>query len=295
MNNPFSRYKKLGISFWLCLFWIILVMMLAVFADVLPLPGFDVMDWDHTAAPPGTSGSIKPIEASGSDQMKIVYFLGTDSMGRDILTRLIYGARVSLAVGLITPLIGLCIGGILGIIAGFYKGRIEIIIMALMDTILAFPGLVLLLAMTFLLGPELKNIIMTLGFLTIPSFARIARANTLSYSQRDYIQAARMIGQNDLSIIIWEIIPNIITPMVIYSLLVVSYMIMAEGALSFLGLSVPSPTPSWGGMIAQGREVLEESVHVSLFPACIMFLTVLSFNLLGDSLRNLTDDMERQL
>ncbi|MCP3899621.1 MAG: ABC transporter permease, partial [Desulfobacteraceae bacterium] len=197
--------------------------------------------------------------------------------------------------GLITPLIGFLIGGFLGMTAGFYQGRVESFIMAIMDCILAFPGLVLLLAITFYLGPGLKNIIMALGFLTIPSFARIARANTLIFCKREFIQAARMVGQNDFSILVFEIIPNIINPMAIYALLVVSYMIVAEGALSYLGLGVPSPTPSWGGMIAEGREVLEQALHVSLFPATTMFLTVLAFNLIGDSLRNLIDSKDGQL
>lgn len=295
MDSRFFTFKKLGISFWLCMMWIVLVLSLAVFADLLPLSGYDIMDWDHPAAPPGTVGSVERLTDFKSNPVEIVYVFGTDSMGRDILTRLIYGGRVSLCVGLITPLIGLFFGGVLGLLAGFYRGRTESMIMAVMDVILAFPGLVLLLAITFYLGPDLKNIILTLGFLTIPSFARIARANTLTYAQRDFIQASRMAGQNDLSIIIHELIPNIITPMLIYGLLVVSYMIVAEGALSFLGLSVPPPAPSWGSMIAEGREILEESCHVSLFPALIMFLTVLSFNLIGDCLRRLTDAREGQL
>ncbi len=290
-----GKKRKLGIIFWLCISWIVLIVCVAIFAKFLPLNEFDAMDWKNLTAPPGTIGSLQKVDNTAGEKTRILYVLGTDTMGRDILARLILGARISLAVGLITPFIGFFIGGMLGMVAGFYQGRVETIIMAVMDVILAFPGLVLLLAITFLIGPDLSNIILALGFLTIPSFSRIARANTLIFARRDFILASRMAGQNDFSILVFEIIPNIITPMAIYALLVVSYMIIAEGSLSFLGLGVPSPTPSWGGMIAEGREVLEEAYHVSFTPALILFLTVLSFNLIGDSLRSLIDDRQGQL
>ena len=220
---------------------------------------------------------------------------GTTSLGRDILTRLIYGARVSLAVGLLTPLIGLFIGGALGLLAGFYKGRLEGFIMSVMDVILAFPGLVLLLLVVFHLGPSLPNLIVALGFLTIPAFTRVARANTLKFAERDFVTAARALGKRDVHILIGEILPNIIMPLLAYGLLVVFYMIVAEGALSFLGLGVPAPTPSWGSMIAEGKEVLDEAARVSLIPALIMFLTILSFNIIGDAVRGLVDAREGQL
>lgn len=290
-----GKNKKFGVIFWLCIFWVVLIGFLAIFANFLPLHDFDTMNWNNITASPGTVGSLQDVDNPAVEKTPVLYLLGTDTMGRDILTRLIFGARISLTVGLITPLIGLFIGGTLGIIAGFYQGRIETFIMAVMDAILAFPGLVLLLAITFYLGPDLSNIILALGFLTIPTFSRIARANTLTFSQRDFILASRMAGQNDFSIIVFEIIPNIVTPMAIYALLVVSYMIIAEGSLSFLGLGVPSPTPSWGGMISEGREVLEEAYHVSLAPAVVMFFTVLSFNLIGDSLRSMIDSRQGQL
>ncbi|MCP4688428.1 MAG: ABC transporter permease [Desulfobacterales bacterium] len=162
--------------------------------------------------------------------------IGADAMGRDIFTRLVFGARVSLAVGLATPFIGFVIGGALGLLAGFYRGRLESVIVGVMDAILAFPGLVLLLAITFYLGPSPRNIIIALGFLTIPAFTRVARAKTLTFSEREFVQAARMLGQGDASILVCEILPNIVMPMVVYALLLVSYMIVAEGTLSFLGL-----------------------------------------------------------
>lgn len=293
--GPKSVSEKLGVSFWLSMMWIALVLFCAITADLLPLQEYDAMDWMNQAAPPGSTGSIQSFGGFEAEPKPFVYLFGTDTMGRDILTRLIFGARVSLLVGLITPIIGLVAGGILGMLAGFYRGRLDTCIMATMDTILAFPGLVLLLAITFHMGQNLANIIMALGFLTIPSFSRVARANTLTISRREFIQASRMIGQNDFYILIRDILPNIIPSLTVYALFVVSYMIVAEGTLSFLGLSVPTPVPSWGGMIAEGKEVLDEAGHVSFFPALVMFLTVLSFNLIGDALRGVIDSKDGQL
>ncbi len=286
----------MGESFWLALIWLFIIAFFALTAELWPLPEYDHMDWLHLAEAPGTESRapIKNITGETNEEA-IVYLLGTDTMGRDIVTRLIFGARVSLLVGLITPCLGLVIGGILGMLAGFYRGRVEVFIMVAMDAILAFPGLVLLLVITFYLGPSLRNIIFALGFLAIPHFARVARANTLTFAEREFVQSARMLGQTDISIMLCEILPNIIMPLIVYALLVVSYMIVAEGTLSFLGLGVPAPTPSWGGMIAEGKEVLDEAAHISLLPALILFLTVLSFNIVGDSLKRVLDSKEGQL
>jgi len=287
--------KKLRLPFWLSLMWICLVVVCAITADLLPLPEYDTMDWMNQVALPGATGSMQSFSSFETEPKPLVYLFGTDTMGRDIFTRLIFGARVSLLVGLIPPIIGLAVGGLLGMLAGFYRGRLDTCIMAAMDTILAFPGLILLLVITFYMGQNLTNIIMALGFLTIPSFSRVARVNTLSISRRQFIQASRMIGQNDVYILFRDILPNIIPPLTVYALFVVSYMIVAEGTLSFLGLSVPAPVPSWGGMIAEGKEVLDGAGHVSFFPAVAMFLTVLSFNLIGDALRGIIDSKEDQL
>jgi peptide/nickel transport system permease protein len=289
-----SFSEALGESFWLSVIWIGLVVIVTLTAELWPLAEYDRMDFNRPAAPPGTEISA-PLEGEPAKEGKKVYLLGTDTMGRDILSRLIFGARTSLTVGLTTPCIGMVIGGILGMLGGFYRGRVERIIVAVMDAILAFPGLVLLLTITFILGPGLGNIILALGVLTVPAFARVARATTLRYAQLEFVQSARMLGQSDIDILAREILPNVLWPLLAYGLLVVSYMIVAEGALSFLGLGVPAPTPSWGGMIAEGKEVLDEAPHVSLIPALVMFLTVLSFNLMGDCLRQAIDGKEEQL
>ena len=291
--RPMPLSEKLGIGFWLSVGWIALVLTCAVFADAFPLPGYDDMDWGNQASPPGARTAT--IITDSSTVPAHAHLFGTDTMGRDILARLIHGSRISLAVGLIAPLIGLVIGGIIGMLAGFYRGRTETIVMSVMDVILAFPGLVLLLAVYFHLGPGLDHMIYALGFLTIPAFARVARANTLNFSQREFVTAARALGQNDVHILAREILPNIMMPMVVYALLIVSYMIVAEGSLSFLSLGVPPPIPSWGGMIAEGKEMLDEAVHISLIPALVMFLTVLAFNLVGDAIRSLIDARDGQL
>jgi peptide/nickel transport system permease protein len=155
--------------------------------------------------------------------------------------------------------------------------------------------LVLLLVITFYWGANLQNLIFALGFLTIPAFSRVARAKALTLSDLEFVLAARLSGAGHWTILFREIIPNVAIPLAIYGLLVSAFMIMAEGALSFLGLGVPAPTPSWGGMIAEGREVLDEAPHVSMIPATIMFLTVLAFNIAGDSLRHAFERGNRQI
>ena len=288
--------ELVGPAFWLSLGWIFLVAILALSAESLPLVPYDRMDFDHQTSPPGTIFQVTNDSGSGGDEKRsYTYWLGTDSMGRDIVSRLIFGARISLIVAFTAPLIGMVIGGILGMAAGYFRGKTEIFIIFVMDTLLAFPGLVLLLVITFYLGSSLQNIIIALGILCIPSFCRVSRANTIKYADRDFILAARMVGRSDLGIIFCEILPNVIIPVGVYALIVVAYMIVAEGALSYMGLGVPSPMPSWGGMIAEGREVLGNASHVSLIPAMVMFVTVLSFNIIGDALRSILDAKQGQL
>lgn len=278
-----------GVLFWLATLWLAAVVLAAAAAGIWTVPDYDAMDWDQVNALPGAPVAIE------SENAAAIHWLGTDTMGRDVLSRLIHGARISLAVALAAPLIGFVLGCLLGCMAGYFRGRLESIIVAAMDIILAFPGLVLLLVITFYLGASLVNLIITLGFLTIPAFSRVARAKTLVLIDLEFVQAARLTGAGHITILLREIIPNIIVPLSVYGLLVSAFMIMAEGALSFLGLGVPAPTPSWGGMIADGREVLDEVPHVCMIPAGTMFLTVLAFNIIGDRLRALVEKRTSQL
>lgn len=271
--------KKPGIVFWLAAAWIGLVTACAVCAGLWPVPPPDQIDWVNLAAKPGVGGHL----------------LGTDNMGRDMATRLLFGARVSLTVGLFAPCIGLVCGSLLGVLAGYYRGLSERLIVGAIDTFLAFPRLVFLLMIAFVFGSSLLTLTLALGFLSAPSFARVARANTIRYGEREFVLAARGAGASDASIILREILPNVLMPMLAYLLLVTGLVIIAEGGLGFLGLSVPSPTPSWGGMIAEGREVLEQAPHVSMIPTAVMFLTIMSVNLIGDRMRGWFDGRESQL
>lgn len=271
--------KKTGIVFWLAVAWFGLVMVCAVSAGLWPVPPPDQIDWVSLAVKPGFGAHL----------------LGTDSMGRDIAARLLFGARVSLTVGVFAPCIGLVFGCLIGVLAGFYRGYPERLIVGVIDIFLAFPRLVFLMMITFVFGSSLLNLTLALGFITAPSFARVARANTIRFAERKFVLAARGAGASDASIILREILPNVLMPMLAYLLLVMGLVIIAEGGLGFLGLSVPSPTPSWGGMIAEGREVLEQAPHVSMIPAGVMFLTIMSVNLIGDRMRGWFDGRESQL
>lgn len=269
-----KRAKRLGVSFWLPVGWLSLVGSAAVFANWLGLPDPGDADFLSIQSPPS-----------------VEHWFGTDVLGRDILTRIVYGARVSLTVGFCAPLIGMFFGLILGLLAGYYRGRVEAMIVSTMDTVLALPALVVLLLFSAIFGGSLTTVSVGLGLLFIPAFARVSRANTLNFAEREFVLAARAMGAGDFYIIVREILPNVVLPVIAFALVAVATAIVVEGALSFLGLSVPSPTPSWGGMIAEGREHLQETPHISFVPATVMFLTVLSFNLVGDTLRSRIADV----
>ena len=275
--SPVPRARRLGALFWGAIAWMIFVFVAAAFASLLPFSPTD-MDMLERRAPASA-----------------LHWLGTDGLGRDELARLIHGARISLTVGLCAPIIGITIGGALGMLAGYFRGRFESLVVGSMDVLLAFPPLILALAVTAYLGQSILNLTCILGVLGIPAFMRVARAATLTLARREFVIAAQALGATHARILLRELLPNVFLPLFAFFLLGVAVTIVVEGALSFLGLGVPPPVSSWGSMIGEARESLEMAPRLAFIPAITMFLTVLSFNLVGDTLRAFTDPRQGAL
>jgi peptide/nickel transport system permease protein len=267
-----ARRRSLGWVFWIAAVWIGVVLFGALAANLLPIDDPSKISLLHRRQGPSA-----------------LHLFGTDHLGRDVLARVVHGSRASLTVGLISAFLGLLAGGTLGLLAGYIRGRFETLTMATMDVLLAFPPLVLALAIIAYLGQSVLNLTLTLALLSVPAATRVARATTLAISQREFVVAARALGATHLRVMLRELLPNVALPLMVYTLITVAVLIVAEGALSFLGLGVPPPMPSWGSMMSEGREQLDVAPHIAFIPAIVMFLTVLSFNLAGDTLRSLTD------
>lgn len=215
---------------------------------------------------------------------------GTDEIGRDILSRVIYGAQISLKVALAAQGIGLLIGLTVGLLAGYFSGWVDIILSRFIDIIMAFPLLIVAIALTGILGSSETNIILALGLISWPTIARIVRSQVLSAKELEYVTAARSLGANDLVVLLRHILPNIIAPVVVFVTLGIGSVILAEAALSFLGLgSAQQATPSWGKMLTESRGFIRSAWWMPFFPGVAILITVLGFNLLGDGLRDALD------
>ncbi len=217
------------------------------------------------------------------------HWFGTDNLGRDIYSRVIHGTRVTLSVAFQSVFVGAVVGVSLGILAGYYGKWIDTIIMRLMDILLAFPGILLALAIVSALGPSLRNVIIAISIFSIPTFARIVRGSTLVVRDLEYIEAIRALGARDSKIIVQHVLPNVLSPIIVQATLYIATAILIASGLSFLGLGAQPPIPEWGLMLSAGRDFIWNAVHVSLFPGLAIMLAVLSFNLLGDGLRDALD------
>lgn len=271
--------KPRSILVYLSYAWLTVVIALAVMADLLPLTSY--------ATPVGP-----PRQTPQWGSLDLL--LGTDKLGRSLLARCIHGAQVSLLVGTVASLVGSAIGSCIGMIGGYFRKRVDPVVRLLTDAMLAFPPLILLLALASVLTPSVRTLLVGLSLLIIPSFIRLARANTLAWSVREFVLAARNMGAGHGRILIKEIMPNVLPPLAAYLPIVMAALIVAEGSLSFLGLGIPPPTPSWGGMIADGKDAIAEAPHMVFIPSLVIFCTVFALNQVGDHLRHRFDRTMRE-
>lgn len=256
------------------LFIISVIVFLAVFAD-------QIADYDQVVIKQNLRYRLKPPSAE--------HWLGTDEFGRDIFARLIHGARVSLAVGVLAVGIAIGAGGLLGALAGYYGGKLDNIVMRVMDVFLAVPSILLAIAIVSALGPNLVNLMVAVSISSIPRYARIVRASVLSIRDQEFVEAARAIGASDARIIFRHIIPNSLAPVIVQGTLGVAGAILSTAGLSFIGLGIQPPAPEWGSMLSGGRQYLRYAWWVTTFPGVSIMITILSLNLLGDGLRDALD------
>jgi peptide/nickel transport system permease protein len=249
----------------------------ALFAPYLGLPSITEMDLSNSVSPPTWRHPF-----------------GTDSYGRDMLARLVYGARVSLTVGLSSVGLSMLAGIPLGLLAGYFKGRLDNLLMRLMDAVFSFPPILLAIALVAILGPSAGTVVIALSVVYTPRFARVVRSSTLAEGELEYVMSARAIGANPWRIMFIQILPNVFGPITVQATVTFAYAIITEASLSFLGLGVQPPSPSWGLMLNEARMYIEDAPYYPIFPGLAIVLAVLAINLFGDGLRDALDPKQQR-
>ncbi len=267
--------RRIRPSVWLAGGWVALVTVSAVLARILPLPD------------PNQVGLASPGQGPGWSHL-----LGTDEIGRDIMSRLVYGGRVSLVVAVFAVLVGMVAGGVLGIAAGYWRGWADELVSGAVNVMLAFPAIVFALAAVAFLGPSLTSVVSVIAVLSVAPYARFVRANTVATVQREYVMAARMLGYSNKRILFREVIPNVLPSLLSFAFIGMGVAIAVEGGLSYLALSVRPPTASWGNMIAEGSSNISTIPLLSVWPSLALLLTVLALNVLGEQMRKRFDVRE---
>ena len=266
------KFRKQHVAVVAGVFVLLLVALAIVAPWIVPYDAENFFDYDSLNALP----SLK-------------HWFGVDPLGRDIFSRILMGARISLTAGFVSVAIGAIVGTAMGLVSGYYEGWWDRIIMRVCDVLFAFPGILLAIGIVAILGGGMFNVIIAVAIFSIPTFARLVRGNTLSLKHLTFIEAARSIGANDWTIILRHILPGTIAAVVVYFSLRIGTSIITAASLSFIGLGAQPPTPEWGAMLNEARADMMTSPHVALFPSLAIFLTVLAFNLLGDGLRDALD------
>ena len=266
------RFRRQHVAVWSLVF-VLLLVVAAILAPVLaPYDPENFFDYDMLNTAPSAA-----------------HWLGVDPLGRDIFSRILYGARLSLTVGFVSVALGGLVGTTLGLLAGYYEGWWDRLVMRISDVLFAFPGILLALGVVAILGSSMVNVVVAVSVFSVPAFARLVRGNTLSLKHMTYIEAVRSIGASDWTIITRHILPGTISSIVVYFSMRLGTSIITAASLSFLGMGAQAPTPEWGAMLNEARADMVNAPHVALFPSLAIFLTVLAFNLLGDGLRDALD------
>ncbi|ALM83897.1 glutathione ABC transporter permease GsiD [Bordetella sp. N] len=276
VRTPFSefwrKFKKQHLAV-AAAFFVLLLVLAAVFAPwLVPFDAENFFDYDQLNAGPS-----------------LTHWLGVDSLGRDIFSRILMGSRISLIAGFVSVALGAIVGTAMGLLAGYYEGWWERITMRVSDVLLAFPGMLLAIGVVAILGSSMVNVVVAVAVFSVPAFARLVRGNTLAIKHMTYVEAVKSVGASDWTIIMRHILPGTISPIVVYGTMRVGTSIITAASLSFLGMGAQPPTPEWGAMLSEARADMVTSPHIAIFPALAIFLTVLAFNLLGDGLRDALD------